>query len=381
MRLIERYLFRQLLGPLVLAATALTGVAVLSQSLRGLDIIVEQGQTALLFAGLTALALPQLFNLILPVAVFVGALVSLNRLHTEQEIVVCFAGGVSRWRVISPAIRIAVFAAILALVLNLWVQPWAQRTMREILFSVQGDLVTTLVREGEFSEPSPGLTVYARQVDRDGLIHDLFVHQQKDNGGSVTYTAREGRLGKLDQTPILIMRQGSNQEFSPDGVLNYLSFDEYTFDLRGFLDRDSLVHYKISDRYLHELFFPDLTQGWEQRNRDKMLAEGHFRLSSPLYNIAFMLMALAAVIAGSFNRAGYGKRIAAVAAAASLGRIVGFAAQAACADEPLLNIVQYLIPLVMIAWAFSQLFRQRVRRFISIEHHRGARDLFGEAST
>ena len=49
MRLIDRYLLRQLMGPVVLATLALTAVALLSQSLAGLDLIVNQRQSALVF--------------------------------------------------------------------------------------------------------------------------------------------------------------------------------------------------------------------------------------------------------------------------------------------------------------------------------------------
>jgi lipopolysaccharide export system permease protein len=77
-----------------------------------------------------------------------------------------------------------------------------------------------------------------------------------------------------------------------------------------------------------------MTQEWEQKNRVELLAEGHSRLAGPLYNIALMAMALAAVIGGQFSRMGYGKRIATVGAAAAVVRIVGFGVQAACEDSP-----------------------------------------------
>ncbi len=64
---------------------------------------MNQRQSAWVFLKITVLYMPQLINMIMPIALFVAALVALNRLHTEQEIVVCFAGGMSRWRVISPA--------------------------------------------------------------------------------------------------------------------------------------------------------------------------------------------------------------------------------------------------------------------------------------
>jgi lipopolysaccharide export system permease protein len=366
MRLIDRYLLRQLLGPTLLATAALTGVALLSQSLSTLDYIVTQRQSALVFLKVTLLAMPQLINMLMPVALFVAALVALNRLHTEQEIVVCFAGGMSRWRVISPAMRLACTIAFLALVLNLFVQPAASRAMRDELFKVRTDLASTLVREGEFTEPVPGLTVYAQSVDGQGNMRNLFIHQMKPDGSATTYTADQGRVAKQQGRPVLIMQKGSNQEFSERGVLNYLSFDEYTFDLGPLVNSEELVHYKPSDRYLHELFFPDMTQIWEQRSWPELLAEGHARLTTPLYNIAFMALALSAIIGGGFSRLGYGRRIAIMSAVAAVTRIAGFAVQDAAEDAPWLNVLQYAIPLAVIWWGLHGVFRQRVSRFIDM---------------
>src|SRR5277367_2507701 len=163
MHLIERYLFRQLLGPVVLATLALGGVGLLSQSLGALDVIVNQGQSAFVLIKIALLGMPQLIAMIiLPIAVFVAGLVALNRLHTEQEIVVCFASGMSRWRVIAPAMRLATMAALVVLVVNLWIAPLCERALRVELFKIRTDLVATLVEPGQFTEPSRGLTVYAQ---------------------------------------------------------------------------------------------------------------------------------------------------------------------------------------------------------------------------
>ena len=362
MSLIERYLFKQLLGPTLLATLALVAVALLSQSLGTLDIMVEQRQSAMVFAKITFLALPQLLNMILPIAIFVASLVALNRLHTEQEIVVCFAGGMSRWRVISPAIKLASLAMLVTLVVNLWVQPYCYRTMRDELFAVRTDLAASLVRAGEFSQPSSDLTVYAQSIDQQGIMRNMFLNQEKADGGSTTFFAQQGKIAKRNGEPILIMRQGSNQELSSEGVLNFLKFDEYIFNLAPFMNTYELVHYKISDRYMHELMFPDLQQEWEQRNRVKMIAEFHSRLSSPLYNLAFMAMALNAVIGGAFSRLGYGRRIAMIAGVAAFVRILGFAVQAACDDNAALNLLQYAVPLVATWWALAKLFQQKSSR-------------------
>jgi lipopolysaccharide export system permease protein len=366
MRLIDRYLLRQLLGPTLLATLALTAVALLSQSLSALDIIINQRQSAGVFLKITLLAMPQLLNMVLPLALFVAALVALNRLQSEQELVVCFAGGMSRWRVIAPPMRLAVIIALLALVMNLFIQPAAYRELRDTLFDVRTDLAATLVREGEFTEPAPGLTVYAQSVDSRGRMGNLFIHVAESDGAATTYTADEGRMATRGGAPVLVMSRGSTQEFSPTGVLNYLTFDEYIFDLGPLVASEELVHYKPSDRYLHELFFPDLEQDWEQRNRLEMLAEGHARLATPLYNIAFMALALAAILGGGYDRMGYGRRIAWAGAAAALSRILGFVVQAASESGAWINLLQYVVPLLTMGLALHGVFRQRVSRFIDM---------------
>jgi lipopolysaccharide export system permease protein len=347
-------------------------VALLSTSLTQLDIIVSQRQSALVFLEVTLLAMPQLINMVMPIALFVAGLVALNRLQVDQELVVCFAGGMSRWRGISPAMRLAGTITVIALALNLWVQPAALRAMREGLFDVRTDLAATLVREGEFTQPAPGLTVYAQTIDNGGLIHNLFIHQAKDDGGATTYTAEQGRMTKIAGKPVLLMHKGSTQEFSKTGVLQFLSFDDYPFELTGFVNSTDLVHYKPSDRYLHELLFPDLTQDWEKKNREKLLAEGHGRLSTPLYNLTFMCFALWAIIGGGFSRLGYGRRIAIAAGAAAGVRILGFVIEAASEGGAWLNVLQYGVPIGGAAWALRGIFRQRVSRFIDIRRRRGA---------
>jgi lipopolysaccharide export system permease protein len=169
-------------------------------------------------------------------------------------------------------------------------------------------------------------------------------------------------MAKRYGRPVLIMHDGSTQEFSQKGVLNFLTFDEYVFDLSPLTEGSELVHYKPSDRYPHELFFPDLSQAWEQHNRTSLLAEGHARISTPLYNIAFMAMALAAIIGGGFSRLGYGRRIAVVAGLAALTRIIGFVVQSAADDNAWLNILQYAVPLTALAFALRSIFSQGMRR-------------------
>jgi lipopolysaccharide export system permease protein len=389
MRLIERYLFRQLAWPTLAAIAALGGVALITQTLSALDLVVDQHQNALVFGKIVLLTLPSMAPIVAPIALFVAALWALNRLHGDQELVVCFSGGMSRWRVTAAAWRLAAITAVTILAINLFVMPAASREMRAELFRVRTDLAASLVHDGEFSQPSPGLTVYAQSVDAQGRLKNVFIHQQtppthaaaetpkpaadapaESHENASTFTAKRGLITRRDGKPVLILMNGSNQSFNERGALNFLAFDEYVFDLTPYLNTTEMLHYKISDRFLHELIFPDLTQPWEKQNRKKMQAEAHARLSSPLYAFTFMALALQAVLGGAFSRTGYGRRIAVAGAQAAGIRIVGFAIQAACDGAPALNVLQYVVPLAPLAWVcwrFYGGYRQRERSVRRLE--------------
>lgn len=371
MKLIERYLFRQLLVSTLWASVALAGVGILSQSLSGLELIVEQRQSAWVFAKVTLLALPKTLSLIVPLALFVASLITLNRLQAEQEIVVCYAGGVSRWRVAAPALRLAALVTLITLIANLWIQPLASRNMRAELNAARADLAAALVREGRFTNPAEGLTVYAQEVERGGNLKNLFINHQEKSGQDVTYTAREGRLTDRNGSPVLVMRNGATQTFSPEGVLNYLSFEEYIFDLKPFMSMTTAPTTKASDRYMSELLHPHPQDQWGQTNRGVMLAEAHSRIVNPLYNLTFMAFAITAVLGGGFSRLGYAKRIAWMSAAAIFVRILGFVAQEAASNDASLNIVQYLVPVLGFAFAlgpflFGGMRRPRPRRSLRV---------------
>jgi lipopolysaccharide export system permease protein len=358
MPLIERYLFRQLAIPTLWATAALAALGLLSQSLSGLDIIVDSRQTIWVFVRLTLLAMPLLISILAPVALFTAALITLNRLQSEREITVCFAGGMSRWAVIAPAMRLAVIAALTSLFINLWIQPLCQRALRDETNAVRGDLAATMIREGDFAYPAPGVTVYAQEVGRRGMIKNLFVNQKGKDGTELTFTSRYARIIKQNGVPILLMLDGSVQSFK-DGKLGYGTFRENGYDLSQVNVQGPLKRYKASDRFLHELLFPDLTQDWEKKNRKKLISEGHSRLASPLYNIAVMMLALAAVLGGGFSRLGYARRIAAFSLAAVIIRILGFGVQALAEKTVAMNLLQYGVPLAATAWGVYVLFRRQ----------------------
>ena len=345
MRTLDRYIFRQLILPVGGAVAALTAIALLSQSLTQFDLVVERGQNAWTFVKITLLSMPQLAGLIFPIALFVGTLVALTRMQGEHEFTAAYASGMSLMRVAYPILRIAIYFTLISLLVNLFIQPLTNRAMRQELFNVKNDLISSLVKEGDFSTSETGLTIYVQRIDQNGLLRQIFIRTDEPDGKDQTFAAREGRIKKIDGSSILIMRNGSNQQLAGKGVLDHLTWDEYSFDITSYFTSDDFLQYKEGDRYMRELVFP-VRYDYEKTVWQKYYAEANARIANPLYNLAFVMLAIVSVLGGRFSRNGYAKRIAVAAAVAGATRILGVVVETASASAWIINILQYVVPLI-----------------------------------
>lgn len=362
MNTISTYVFRQALGPLLAILGALAAIAILTQGLNQLDIIVTNRRAGLAFAYVTLLALPQLLSLIMPMAVFIAVIYAINRMHNDSEVAVLFGAGVSRGRIARPIVQLAVLAALAHLLVNVVIQPWSFKERRETFYELRTDLASSLVQEGSFTFPNENLTLYARERGGGGELRDLLINDARPEH-DITYTARAGVIVTIEGEPAIVMRDGQIQRQVEDGSVDVLDFDRYVLQLGvSSFDDNDFFYLKASDRTLNELFFPDLTSHYDQRNVDRFLAEAHARLSAPLLNIALAMIALAGVLGGQFSRRGYGRRIMIASVIALLVRLSALATQTVATDEPDLNALQYAVPILVIIFASVAMSGRAPRR-------------------
>src|SRR5260370_4111003 len=100
---ITRYILRQTLATMVFVAVCFTAAVWLLQSLRLIDLIVNRGLSAGLFAFLALLILPRFVHVGLPLAVFIAVLFSYNRPLPESALVVIRPARLSHTALARPA--------------------------------------------------------------------------------------------------------------------------------------------------------------------------------------------------------------------------------------------------------------------------------------
>ncbi len=349
MTLLQTYVWKQAFWPLLLTLAALTTLAVLTQSLSTLDLIVENRQSALTFLRITLLALPQLIAIILPLSVFIAVLYTLNRLNVDSELIVAKSVGTNPWQLSNPIIRVACWAMIVHLLINLLLQPLSFRQMRQEILTIRTDIASQMVRAGEFITPVPGLTFYARELRPNGGMKDVIIRDARTESNPITYIAETGYMARVDEKARLALEDGIIQQVEEGNVIRPISFEKYQLDLVEIFALDTTLRLKPSDRFLHELFYPSATTFLSPKQNRILASEGHARLSAPLYNVALALLALSFLIRGRLRRMGYGRQIAICAVLGFGIRLSGFVVASAAEGDRSLNAVQYAIPLSVIA--------------------------------
>jgi lipopolysaccharide export system permease protein len=227
--------------------------------------------------------------------------------------------------------------------------PAGQRALREKVFEIRTDIGAAILQEGAFTTPSAGLTVFIRDIEAGGQINGILVHDSRSAQRPITYLAESGIVAQTPDGARLIMENGNVQQSDGNGErLSMLQFESYVFNLDQFAGPQSTTEREASERYLPELLYPEISGPDQETRRYLYWAEGHDRLSSPLYCIAFALIALVATATGHLGRASYAMRITGAAAGAAALRMIGFAAQGIAVRNPTVNAVLYLLPLTAI---------------------------------
>lgn len=358
---ISRYIFDQVATPVFFFIFVFGGIAWLTNSLRMLDLIINQSQTILIYLYLTILMLPSLIALILPFALFGAVLYALNRLYIESELIVISAAGFSRWAIAYPVILVCLIAVMVSYLFNLVLQPLGQREVKDRVFEIRADLLNTFIKEGAFTTPLKGLTVYVGERG-GGEIRGLLVHDARKAGSIATYMAQRGVLANTPAGPRLIMFNGNIQwvDGGPGG-LKLLNFEKYTLDLGQLDARRSAASRESSERYLHELFFPQGSVSDKERRR--FFADAHDRLTSPLYCLIFGMIAVLAVIGGTFDRRGYAGRVMIAIAAALVARVTAYAIQSSVRGDPDIWPLLYIWPLLWLAGLFYYTISPRFQQW------------------
>ncbi len=345
----SKYIVRHLVHSTLLITFSLTSIVWLTQALRFIDFIVNQGISITIFLQLTLLLVPSLLLMILPPALFCSVLFVYNKLKMDSELVVMQSAGLSRWRLGMPAIQVAAVVTLFAYSISMYLQPVSYTRFKDMQTFLRNSYVSLLLQEGVFSNPVNGLTVFIRERDKDGILHGILVHDNRVEGTQTTMMAEEAHLVETPQGPRFLLVNGNRQEMR-EGKLSFLTFDNYTMDISFYTQSIRARAPDAQELFLGDLLKPDPTLTPVENN--KRYAEAQQRILWPAYTFSLTLLALAVILSGQFNRRGHWQRItgAIIMGTALIFTAVGL--RGLMATNPPMIFAAYLLLFLPIAACF-----------------------------
>jgi len=340
---INRYIVRSTLGAFLVVLVTLTAIIWITQALRDIDLMTSQGQTILVFIGLTGLIIPLLVLIIAPIALVIAVAHVLNKLSTDSEIIVMNASGMSPWLLFRGFLTVAIIVSIGVTALSAYFAPKGLRMLRDWLTAVQANVMTNIVQPGRFVGLQQGVTFYMRERRPDGRLLGIFIDDQRNPAERITVLAETGEVIENDKGSFLILQRGDVQRYQAgrrDPAI--VRFDRYAFDLSQFSVGPRSSTYSIRERYLWQLLFPDPKDDLYIEQPDQFRAELHDRLAAPLYPLAFVVIAYAFLGAPRTNRQSRTMSMVGAIAGVTLVRLTGFVATVLGATIPWFLSLQYL---------------------------------------
>ncbi len=360
---LDVYVFRQLLLGLLAVTGGLTALIWLTQSLRFVELVVDHGLSIGVFLELTGLLVPGFVAVILPITTFVVVQFVYQRLAGDRELTVMRAAGLSPLTLGRPALALGVVAALAGYALNLWVVPASMGAFRDFQWEIRNQIAAFLLQDGVFTQISPGLTVYVRSRDRDGMLRGVLIDDARHLPEHTTVLAERGRLLQTRDGPEVVLEDGSRQEIDPKtGRLNTLTFKQNVIDLADATQPGARLP-DMTELPLRALLDPHPPN---PRDVPRWIAEAHKRLSAPLTALSYALVALCAVLTGTFRRhAGLLRPLAAVVVVVTLVALQLAVGDLAARNNAMLGLLwaEALAPGVAGAWLlFGPMLRPAPRR-------------------
>lgn len=228
--IIARYLTRQL----VLSTAAVTLILLLillsARFIRYLTLAASGELATDILFPLILYRLPDILELILPLGLSLGVLISYSRMYLDNEMTALFFGGLSQLRLMLYTLPTVLFITAIVVYFSFYGGPWGLAEVDRLFSANAARTEFDAVFAGRFeSMDDKGRVVYVESIsDKRKLLHEVFIYEPpttqkiQNNDQQTLIVAEQGYLqaSPADQSRFLVLENG----YRIDGVPGHLDY-------------------------------------------------------------------------------------------------------------------------------------------------------------
>ncbi|MFV2033607.1 MAG: LPS export ABC transporter permease LptF [Halocynthiibacter sp.] len=307
----DRYMLSQLMVLFGFFSLVLVLVYWVNRAVLLFDQLIADGQSAAVFLQITALTLPNVVRLVLPISAFVATVYATNRLSSESELVVIQSSGYGPFQLARPVLFFGLIVALLLSVLTQILVPVSSRELSKRQEEIARNVTARFLSEGSFLHPADDITFYIREISPAGELRDIFLSDRRDAARPTIYTAKRALLVRDPTGPKLLMFDGRAQSLrTSDQRLSSTSFADFAYDIGALLGDQGEAALRANQLSTPQLLSlsPALIEK-TRSSRAAFLYEANSRIAQPLLSVVTSLVGFSCLLLGGFSRFGMWRQI------------------------------------------------------------------------
>jgi LPS export ABC transporter permease LptF/LPS export ABC transporter permease LptG len=262
MRILTRYILREVLSHALLGGVLFTFVLFTSRLGKILEIVVRNSASLSEVAHLIAYFLPEALIVTIPMAVLVGILLGLSRLAADSEITAMRASGMGALDFVRIVSVVSTGALLLGLFNSLYLAPKSAAALLELEGSLKFAQASFEVQPRVFDEDFKNLILYVQDV-RPGsgaaLWRHVFLADLTEPAAPKVTTADEALVSSNGPGNLhLLLKDGGQHQISPTDANQYNISTFSTTDLPLQNNTQEDAHLSRSDTPILALPLPEL---------------------------------------------------------------------------------------------------------------------------
>ncbi len=209
---ISLYIVSQILPWQALALLGMILAFLTTQLLRVAPVFAGAGAGVLDVAGALGLLLVPVAGWALTPAFVIAVFAAAGRMSADGELTALDASGLSRRRLTTGPIALAICMSLLSAWIWLDAAPRSQAALRATAVSLVGRALGGRIEPGKFTSPLPGITILADARESDGVLRGVFLEDARDEESQTQFVAKNARI-TTDSRGVLSVHLGQGSAF------------------------------------------------------------------------------------------------------------------------------------------------------------------------
>lgn len=198
MSILQRYVVREMLGPLGMGLFVFTFVFLIGQLFRIADLLLTSGISVRLAGELILSLLPGIMSLTIPMAVLVAILLGVGRLAADREILAIRMSGVNLMHICIPILVLAGFLSAMMIFLNHNVIPYLNLKSADLTTQIEFEMLSAIPPDRPF--PLEDSTFFFDHRDPDtGEMRGVTIRTELDRESPEEQKERKDVITEIDK--------------------------------------------------------------------------------------------------------------------------------------------------------------------------------------